>query len=109
MDTGRFKMTVRDILRNKMVLGALTMEDLCKVSLLRGEFTFGKHWISITETKRKNRSIVFFMGDADPEFSVPLERLVRVSGNTVWIETEWGEVTLRLEDDPFPFPGNNQA
>lgn len=105
-------MTKREIARNKMMLGALTMGDLHEVFLIRGEFTFGQNWLPIGETRRRNREIQFFMsGEAHPEFVVPIGTLVRVSGNTVRIPVERHnicggnrdiEVLVRLEDVLFP-------
>lgn len=105
-------LTKRDIARNKMMLGALTMGDLREVSLLQGEFTYGNNWLPIGETRRRNREIQFFMSDEPhAEFVVPIGTLVKVQGRIVRIPVERHnisggyrdiEVMLRLEDEPFP-------
>lgn len=105
-------MTKREMMRNKMMLGFLTMGDLTQVVLLEGEFTFGKNWLPIGGTRRRNRKIQFWMGDEDwLEFEVPVDKIVKVSGRTVRIPLESQhirgarediEVLIRLDWEPFP-------
>ena len=105
-------MTKREMMRNKMMLGFLTMEDLTQIVLMEGEFTFGMHWLPIGGTRRRNRKIQFWMEDDGwLEFEVPVDKIVKVSGRTVRIPLEAQhirgagediEVVIRLDREPFP-------
>lgn len=111
----RFRKKLRQTLKNKMMLGALTMGDLYRISLLEGEFTFGKHWLPIGGTRRRNREIHFWMEDESwVDFKIPVDAVVKVVGKTVRavlygnnirsstrvIQNEI-EVVIRLDRDPF--------
>jgi hypothetical protein len=104
-------MKKREMMWKKMMLGFLTMGDLREIVPLEGEFTFGKHWLPIAGTRRRNREIQFWMEDEWwVEFSVPVDTVVKVAGNTVRIPVERHnirggdddlEVVIRLDREPF--------
>ena len=108
-------MTKREIVRNKMMLGALTMGDLYEFFNIEGEFSIGQNWLPIYSVKRKNRFVEVRMdGIGDPDIKIPVDSVVKVQGDIVRVHLDSSniesgyligsvvEVRIRLDEVPFP-------
>jgi hypothetical protein len=111
----RDAMTKREIVRNKMMLGALTMGDLYEFFKIEGEFSIGKNWLPIYSVKRKNRFVEVRMDDiGDPDMKIPVDSVVKVQGDVVRVHLDSSniesgyligsvvEIRIRLDEVPFP-------
>lgn len=114
-------------LRNKMMLGALTMGDLH--SIVRGtgilwrdryrEFSVGGNWLPVGAVRKRASSLNIWMEDIGKvsDLSVPVDSVVKVRGNVVELAldsehinvyTNLDRVELRIRLDFEPFPETNR-
>jgi hypothetical protein len=112
---------VKQALKNKWILGGLTVGDLVKISTIE-EFCFGKHWCPVTVLENKN-NIYFFVSktggflayEADlqqlgnSDLTIPADRKVKLVGCIARFEVEpreallsfQGEVSVKIARHPF--------
>lgn len=108
---------MRNALRNKMMLGGLTVADLLKIVKIRGEFSIGQNWLPISRARVRDGKLGIFMQDigSDADVEIPTDRLVKVCRGIATIladpdEVLGGfmlpkkplEVRIKLHEDPFP-------
>lgn len=70
---------MKQILKTKMILGALTIEDL-RSSFVFEHYSLGKYWNPINNVRRRNRKVIIRMGYEDV-MMIPIDTIVKVEGN----------------------------
>jgi hypothetical protein len=110
-------MNKRIMLRNKMILGALTMGDLREIVDIEGEFCFASNWLPIHASRKRKGTLQIFIEyvSSEPDVEVPLNSIVKVQGNMVFVDLDTSnigggslidrdkvELKIRLNDEPFP-------
>lgn len=70
---------MKQILKTKMILGALTIEDL-RSSFVFEHFSLGKYWNPIHNVRRRNRKVIIRM-EYEDVVEIPIYTVVKVEGN----------------------------
>lgn len=110
-------MTKRTILRNKMIFGELTLEDLRSLVKISGAYSVGSMWLPISRTRSKNGRLGIYMESLgrNPDINVSLDSVVKVNGRMVSMYIFTSDITggymmnrtmteLRIELHEAPFP-----
>lgn len=106
----------KKILRNKMFLGCLTLEDLRSLVRISGSYSVGSMWLPISRTRSKNGRLGIYMENIgrNPDVVVSLDSVVKVDGRMVRIDIGTNEIAggymmrqdrveLRIELHEAPF------
>lgn len=104
------------MLRNKMFLGGLTLEDLHSLVKIRGAFSLGREWLPISRAIVRNGRLNIHMEPfGDPDVTVPMDSIVKVEGKLVRLDVDTSliscgylmgrrstEIKIELYEEPFP-------
>ena len=93
-----------EVLRNKMVLGCLTLGDLCKIIRFEdesAELSVGIHWLPVVETKIKKstagtRDLQIFMDSNSLYRSstvIPMDCFLKINENLIFINRSKRELS----------------